>query len=128
MNTAITEGIEINISTQFRPDLSSVEKANFFHNYRVTIENHNTYPVQLLHRDWYIFDSLNEASHISGEGVIGEQPILKPGEKYVYTSGSELFSEIGFMKGFYTFTNILTHTKFHVHIPLFELVYPGKLN
>ena len=128
MNTAITKGIEISVDTQFRPDLSTIDRSVFFHNYRVTIGNHNSFAVQLMHRDWYIFDSLNDANYVSGSGVIGEQPILKPGEKYSYTSGCELYSEVGFMKGFYSFTNLQNGNTFQVNIPLFSLFYPPKLN
>ena len=128
MNTAITEGIEIIVEPFFRQDLSNVEIGSFFHNYHVTIENHNPFAVKLLHRDWYIFDSLSDANYVSGEGVIGEQPVLKPNERFSYTSGCELMSEVGFMKGFYTFVNLSTGKAFQVNIPIFTLMYPPKLN
>lgn len=79
-------------------------------------------------RDWYIFDSLDEASLVSGDGVVGEQPILIPGQKYTYVSGCELNSEIGCMRGFYTFKNLNNGELFQVQIPKFDLIYPGKLN
>lgn len=128
MNTAITEGVRITVSTQFRPDLSDLLHDRFFFNYRIDIENNNSFEIQLTHRDWYIFDSLEEASFVSGAGVVGEQPTLHPGQKYTYTSGCELFSEIGSMKGFYTFKNLRNGQEFQVHIPQFYLIYPGKLN
>ncbi len=128
MYTAITEGVRITVNTQFRPDLSQMDNGLFFFNYRIEIENHNPYRIQLLHRDWYIFDSLNEPSFVSGEGVIGEQPVLSPEEKFIYTSGAELASEVGFMKGFYTFKNIGTETTFQVFVPTFQLVTPPRLN
>ncbi len=128
MNTAITEGIEIIVEPFFRQDLSNVEIGAFFHNYHVIIENHNPFSVKLLHRDWYIFDSLSDANYVSGEGVIGEQPILKPNERFSYTSGCELMSEVGFMKGFYTFINLSSGKTFQVNIPIFTLMYPPKLN
>jgi ApaG protein len=128
MYTAITEGVQITVHTQFRPDLSQIENNLFFFNYRIEIENLNSYKIQLIHRDWYIFDSLNDASFVSGEGVIGEQPTLRPDEKYIYTSGAELASEIGFMKGFYTFRNLGTDTNFQVFVPTFQLVSPPRLN
>lgn len=128
MYTAITEGVRITVSTQFRPDLSQLDEGLFFFNYRIEIENHNTYKIQLLHRDWYIFDSLNEPSFVSGEGVIGEQPTLLPEEKFVYTSGAELASELGFMKGFYTFRNLGTDMNFQVYVPTFQLITPPRLN
>ncbi|MCT4560167.1 MAG: Co2+/Mg2+ efflux protein ApaG [Crocinitomicaceae bacterium] len=128
MVTAISEGVRITVNTQFRPDLSQLDLGHYFFNYRVEIENNNPFKIQLMHRDWYVFDSLNDASFVSGEGVIGEQPILLPGERFVYTSGAELSSEIGFMKGFYTFLNSGTETHFQVNVPTFQLISPPRLN
>lgn len=128
MNTITTEGVKISVTTHFRADFSKVNENIFFFNYRIEIENNNENTVQLLHRDWYIFDSLNEPSIVSGQGVVGEQPILKSGQKYSYTSGCELCSELGQMKGFYTFKNQMTGELFQVIIPTFDLNYPGKLN
>lgn len=92
------------------------------------MENQNDFDVQLLTREWYIFDSLSEARYVSGEGVVGEQPILKPGERFNYTSGCELFSDMGMMKGFYTFKNLKSGELFQVIVPTFLLEYPNKLN
>ena len=90
--------------------------------------NENNFDVQLISRDWYIFDSLNEPHYLSGPGVVGEQPILKHGEKHTYTSGCELKSAVGMMKGFYTFLNLSTNVSFQVFVPTFKLEFPGKLN
>ena len=128
MNTAITKGIQIHVQTDYRPDLSHPMDSNYFFNYHIQIENHNNFDVQLLHRDWYIFDSLNAPNFVSGEGVIGEQPILKPGEVFSYTSGCDLFSEFGFMKGFYTFRNLTNEQLFEVLVPTFQLMHPPRLN
>jgi ApaG protein len=128
MNTAITKGIQIHVQTNYRADLSHPLDSNYFFNYHIQIENHNNFDVQLLHRDWYIFDSLNAPNFVSGEGVIGEQPILKPGEIFSYTSGCDLFSEFGFMKGFYTFRNLSNEQLFEVLVPTFKLMHPPRLN
>lgn len=128
MNTAISEGVQVTVYTQFRPDLSQVDEGRYFFNYRVEITNNNTFKIQLLHRDWYIFDSLKEATFVSGEGVVGEQPFLTPGEHFVYTSGAELISDVGYMKGFYTFKNLGTDSFFQVHVPVFQLITPVRLN
>ena len=92
------------------------------------IQNTNSYAVQLQSRDWYIFDSLSEAKYVSGPGVVGEQPVLKPGETFTYSSGCDLQAEIGMMKGFYTFTNLNDGSLFEVIVPTFRLEYPPKLN
>jgi ApaG protein len=128
MNKAITEGVQVLVNTQYREDLSQAINNQFFFNYRITLENHNPFEVQLIARDWYIFDSLNEPSFVSGSGVVGEQPILKPDQQFTYTSGCELTSEIGFMKGFYTFKNLTNGKLFQVIVPTFKLIYPPRLN
>lgn len=128
MKTLVTSGVQISVHTHYRADLSEVQSMNYFFNYTIEITNKNAFDVQLLSRDWYIFDSLNDVRVVSGTGVIGEQPILKPGEKYVYTSGCDLNSEIGKMKGFYTFRNLMDHEIFQVVVPEFILEFPGKLN
>jgi ApaG protein len=128
MKTITTEGVKITVTTKFRADLSQVNENRFFFNYHIEMENNNENSLQLMHRDWYIFDSLNKASIVSGEGVIGEQPILNPRETFSYTSGCELTSELGRMRGFYTFKNQLTGQLIQVFIPTFDLVYPAKLN
>ena len=128
MKTITTEGVKITVTTKFRADLSQVNENIFFFNYHIEMENNNEISLQLMHRDWYIFDSLNKASIVSGEGVIGEQPILNPRETFSYTSGCELTSELGRMRGFYTFKNQLTGQLIQVFIPTFDLVYPAKLN
>lgn len=124
----VTAGVAIRVTTQYRSDLSQLGEMSYFFNYRIEIENRNRFSVQLIHRDWFIFDSLNPPSHVSGEGVIGEQPRLDAGEIYSYTSGCELHSEVGGMNGFYTFKNVETNEFFRVNIPAFQLVYPARLN
>lgn len=128
MGTLITSGIQISVKANFRKDLSEVTDSQFFFNYVIEIENTNTFNVQLISRDWYIFDSLNEARYITGAGVVGEQPILKPDEKFRYTSGADLNSELGMMKGFYTFKNLIDGETFQVFVPTFLLEFPFKLN
>lgn len=124
----ITEGVAVSVNTMFRADISNVRDGVFFYHYNINIENRNDFPVQLLHRDWFIFDSLHASSHVSGEGVIGQQPVLAPGEVYNYTSGCEIRSDVGAMTGFYTFINKENEQVFRVEIPTFHLLFPGKLN
>ncbi len=128
MNTLITSGVQISVKTHFRDDLSEIMQSKFFFNYTIEIRNTNPFPVKLQTRDWYIFDSLNEARYVNGPGVIGEQPVLKSGENFSYTSGCDLNAEIGMMKGFYTFQNMLDGELFEVFVPTFRLEYPPKLN
>jgi ApaG protein len=124
----ITEGVLVRVRTTFREDISQVNENAFFFNYHIEIENHNSFTVQLLHRDWFIRDSLSSMIHVGGEGVVGQQPILGPGDCYQYTSGCELNSEIGSMYGFYTFLNLENNDEFRVDIPNFQMIFPGRLN
>jgi len=128
MNTLTTSGVQISVKTNFRKDLSEVMESRYFFTYRVEIQNTNSFDVQLQSRDWYIFDSLGEARFVSGPGVVGEQPTLKPGETFIYTSGCDIQAEIGMMKGFYTFVNMTNGELFEVIVPTFKLEYPPKLN
>lgn len=128
MNTLTTSGVQISVQTDFRSDLSEVLQSRYFFNYKIEIHNTNHYSVQLQSRDWYIFDSLSEARYVNGPGVIGEQPILKPGERFSYSSGCDLNAEIGMMKGFYTFKNLSNGGIFEVFVPSFKLEFPPKLN
>lgn len=128
MITGLTCGVKISVESLYRKDLSNVENNMYFFNYRIVIENMNAYDVQLLSRYWFIFDSLNPAKEVSGEGVVGEQPILKSGEKHVYVSGCDLRSEIGYMRGYYVFERLENKERFRVAVPKFNLFAKLKLN
>lgn len=128
MITGLTCGVKISVESLYRKDLSNVKNNMFFFNYRIVIENLNAYEVQLISRYWFIFDSLNPAKEVSGEGVVGEQPILKPGQKHVYVSGTDLHSDIGFMRGYYVFERLDNRERFRVAVPKFELFAKLKMN
>ncbi|MEX1193114.1 MAG: Co2+/Mg2+ efflux protein ApaG [Brumimicrobium sp.] len=132
MDTAITKGVKISVNTTYRSDLSDITKRILFFNYSIEIENQNPYQIQLISRYWQIFDSLDKLRNISGAGVIGEQPVLEPGEIYVYSSGCDLISELGYMEGHYDFAKIdldgSPKSFFKVSVPRFKLEYPAKLN
>ncbi|WP_070137354.1 Co2+/Mg2+ efflux protein ApaG [Crocinitomix algicola] len=128
MITGLTCGVKISVESLYRKDLSNVKNNMFFFNYRIVIENQNAYDVQLISRYWFIFDSLNPAKEVSGEGVVGEQPILKPGQKHVYVSGTDLHSDIGFMRGYYVFERMDNKERFRVAVPKFELFAKLKMN
>ena len=128
MTTSLTYGVKISVESLYRKDLSNVENGLFFFNYRVVIENKNPFDIQLKSRYWFIFDSLNPAREIEGEGVVGEQPILSPGKKHVYVSGCDLYSEIGYMHGHYIFERVDNGEEFEVGVPKFELFAKPKMN
>jgi len=128
MITAVTYGVKISVESVYRKDLSNPENSVYFFNYRVEIENTNSFDVQLLNRHWLIFDSLNPSREVKGDGVVGVQPVIKPSEKYTYVSGSDIHSEVGSMKGYYSFLRIDTNEIFKVSIPKFTMITVPKLN
>ena len=128
MHSSITQGVEVTVETFYQPDYSQPVQQEYMFAYRITLENHNSFPIQLLRRQWYIFDSLGEHREVEGEGVIGQQPVLNPGETFQYVSGCNLKSEMGKMWGYYTLTNLNSHKEFRVEIPQFQMVAPSKLS
>ncbi|MDP4283562.1 MAG: Co2+/Mg2+ efflux protein ApaG [Bacteroidota bacterium] len=128
MISKISEGVTISIETFYQPEYSNPLTSEFTFAYRITLENNNNFPVKLLRRHWYIFDSNAEHREVEGEGVIGVQPKINPGEKYQYTSGCNLRSEMGKMHGMYFMENCYNKQTFIINIPAFEMVVPTKLN
>ncbi|MBP6432519.1 MAG: Co2+/Mg2+ efflux protein ApaG [Ferruginibacter sp.] len=124
----ITEGIKIIVETFYQPDYSNVGNNEYMFAYKITIENHNSFPVQLLRRHWHIYDSNGSIKEVEGEGVVGVQPKINPGEFYQYVSGCNLRTDIGKMQGSYLMLNLNTNKRFDVFIPSFNLIVPFKLN
>ncbi len=128
MVSKISQGIKISVETYYQPDYSNPVNNEFMFAYKILIENHNTYPVKLLTRHWYIYDSNGSIREVEGEGVVGVQPQINPGENYQYISGCNLRTEIGKMHGTYVMENMLNKKTFTVTIPSFEMTAPSKLN
>ncbi len=128
MVSKISEGIEVSVETFYQPDYSNAVSGEFMFAYRITIENHNNFPVKLHRRHWYIIDSNGSNREVEGEGVVGVQPTLQPGERYQYVSGCNLHSEMGKMHGVYIMENLVDKSSLEVNIPVFEMVVPHKLN
>lgn len=128
MNSAISEGILVNVEVFYQPEYSNPLQNEFMFAYRITIENFNSYPVKLLRRNWYIFDSNGTYRQVEGEGVVGVQPQLQPGENYQYMSGCNLKTDMGKMRGTYQMENLNTRTLFDVVIPEFQMIVPAKEN
>lgn len=126
----VTEGVSITVETFYQPEQSNPLNSEFLHAYRITIENLSSNPVQLLRRHWYISDTFfgTNLREVEGEGVVGEQPIIQPGESYQYISAANLRSDIGKMYGTYEMENLFNKSKFTVSIPEFPLVAPFKMN
>ena len=128
MVSKVTQGVKVSVETFYQPDQSRPLEGEYMHAYRVTIENHNRYPVRLLRRHWQIFDSDATRREVQGDGVIGVQPVIQPGDRYQYISGCNLRTEIGRMHGTYAMMNMDTHREFEVNIPAFLMTVPFKLN
>lgn len=128
MVSQISSGIEISVETYYQSDYSNPLNQEYMFAYRITIENHNAFDVQLLSRYWHIFDSNGEYREVSGDGVVGVQPVIKSGEQYQYVSGCNLRTEMGKMSGNYILENLQSKKKFEVLIPVFEMIAPVKYN
>jgi ApaG protein len=128
MVSKISEGVEISVETFYQQDYSNPMQSEFMFAYRISIENHNSFPVKLHRRHWHIFDSNGSYREVEGEGVVGVQPVLSPGEKYQYVSGCNLKTEMGKMHGTYQMENLNSKQLFEVNIPPFEMFVPFKNN
>lgn len=126
--SAITEGIIVSAEVTYRPEYSRPEDKEYIFTYQITIENCSKYTIQLLSRHWHIFGSNNIRRETKGEGVIGKQPVLEPGDSHKYTSACNLSSEFGNMHGTYTMHRISDDRHFEVEIPVFTMEVPFKLN
>jgi ApaG protein len=98
---AVTRGIRVRVVPQFDPQRSQPARGKWFFLYRVTIRNESHETVQLLTRHWVITDGVGRAEEVRGPGVVGEQPVLAPGEAFEYTSGCPLSMDVGKMEGSY---------------------------
>ncbi len=128
MPVAISNDVKITVETFYQNDKVNNTDGNHMFAYRITIENKGEYTLKLISRHWDIVDSFSGFSEVNGEGVVGQQPILEPNEKYTYISGCALHSEFGKMSGFYTMQRQFDGKEFDVEIPEFQLIVPFKYN
>ncbi len=128
MVTEITDGVKVSVETIYQPEYSNPANEHFMFAYRVNIENLSEYTVQLMRRHWDIFDSNGTRREVDGEGVVGEQPVIEPGDMHEYVSGCNLKTDMGSMKGRYEMKRVVDGEVFDVSIPEFFLIAPFKLN
>ncbi|SFV23009.1 Co2+/Mg2+ efflux protein ApaG [Pseudidiomarina donghaiensis] len=119
--------IEIEVKTHFIASHSDASSGEYTFAYTITITNRSETPVQLLKRAWKITDADHKITRVAGDGVVGEQPHIAPGESYSYTSGTVLATPIGTMEGFYTMVDS-NGTAFDVEIPSFRLAIPNIIH
>ncbi|WP_300527309.1 Co2+/Mg2+ efflux protein ApaG [Maricaulis sp.] len=96
-----TDGVMVRVEPDYLEEESSPDDGRFVWSYTIEIENHTDQPVQLVSRKWVITDSMGRTEHVQGRGVVGEQPVIQPGERFRYTSGAPLRTASGFMQGSY---------------------------
>ena len=125
MYRAVTRQIEVTVEPAYRPERSSVDKGQYFWAYTIVIINSGTETVQLRTRHWIITDATGRRQEVRGEGVVGEQPVLAPGERFEYTSGVPLPTASGFMTGRYQMVNE-DGLHFEVDVPTFSLDSPDN--
>lgn len=128
MVTEITEGVKVSVVTEYQPDYSSPDQSHFVFTYRVTIENNSNLTLKLLRRQWFIADAGYPLREVEGEGVVGKQPILEPGNSHQYVSGCNLKSGIGKMHGNYLMERQIDGRHLRVVIPEFTMLAPYRLS
>ena len=121
-----TRDILVTVRAVFLEDQSDPEEGTWVWAYQVWIENHGNETVQLLRRTWRITDARGRIQTVQGDGVVGEQPVLEPGEAFEYTSGTPLETPSGIMAGTYHMIVTLTGEAFDVVIPAFSLDSPHQ--
>lgn len=127
MTEARTNDIKVDVETAYVADQSDPELKRFVFAYTITIRNQGGVPAKLLTRHWVITDSNGKVQEVRGEGVVGEQPHLKPGEGFRYSSGAVLETPVGSMQGAYQMVNDRGEN-FDAPIAPFRLAVPGMLH
>ena len=122
-----TYNIQVEVETQYIEEQSLPERDHYVFAYTITIHNAGSVPAQLLSRHWIITDANNKVQEVKGDGVVGEQPHLKPGERYRYTSGTMLETPVGTMRGSYQMIAD-DGVEFDAEIPVFTLSMPRTLH
>lgn len=131
MSDAITRGVRVHVDPRYHPERSQPERSYWFFSYTVTVSNHGDDPVQLMARHWIITDAEGEVQHVRGDGVVGEQPLLAPGESFSYTSACPLSTSLGAMEGSYQLVvraGAKAGDRFDAVIAPFSLADPSTLN
>lgn len=128
MVSEITKGVKVSVETEYQPAYSSPSQYHYVFTYRVTIENHSDSTLQLLSRYWEIYDAAFSRKKVNGEGVVGKQPILEPGQSHQYISGCNLKSGMGKMKGAFLMEKLVDGSRLSILIPEFTMVVPFKFN
>ncbi|MCO4322627.1 Co2+/Mg2+ efflux protein ApaG [Aliidiomarina quisquiliarum] len=119
--------IALRVKTQYLPLQSKIAQNQFVFAYTITLTNQSTEQVQLLTRQWTITNADGEVTEVEGDGVVGQQPLIAPGDSFSYTSGTVLSTPVGIMQGSYGMIN-KAGMPFNVAIPQFRLALPNILH
>ncbi|MCY7294444.1 Co2+/Mg2+ efflux protein ApaG [Alteromonas sp. a30] len=127
MSSSVTDNISVEAKTAFMPDHPATRDNQFAFSYEITIVNNSDTNITLLNRYWLITDADGKKMEVQGAGVIGEQPVIKIGSSYSYTSGAVLDTPVGAMEGHYEM-QLENGKKIRVPIPPFGLAIPNAIN
>ena len=127
MYRAVTRNIEVEVTPRFLSERSSPENGYYFWAYTINLTNRGDETVQLKTRHWRITDAGGRLQEVQGAGVVGEQPVLRPGEHFEYTSGAAIETPVGTMRGSYQMV-AEDGTRFDASIPEFTLSVPRVLH
>ena len=119
--------IKVAARTVFIPEQSDADNGRYVFAYTITITNNGSAPAQLVSRHWIITDANNQVQEVKGQGVVGEQPYLRPSESFEYTSGTAIATPVGTMRGSYQMVSE-DGIQFDVTIPEFTLSMPRVLH
>lgn len=123
----LANDISVQVTTRHLTEHPVNEEGKFAFAYFITISNHSEQPVQLISRYWLITDGNGKQTEVSGAGVVGQQPVIKPGESYEYNSGAILDTPVGTMQGYYEMQDSQQQL-FEVPIDIFTLAVPSQMN
>ena len=127
MSSAVTDGIEVTVASQYRPERSDAPRGRYLFTYTVRIANGGAAAAKLLSRHWIITDASGQREEVVGDGVVGRQPRLEPGQAFEYTSFCVLRTPLGQMRGTYSMLRDDGST-FQAEIAPFALAVPAALN
>ena len=119
--------LNVGVKTEFLAEQSDPSRNRYVFAYKITITNSGIQSAQLMSRKWIITDGDGKIQEVSGEGIVGQQPIIEPGQQHQYTSGTVLETKVGSMSGFYNMVAADGH-EFSAPIPSFTLSYPNALH
>ncbi|MEQ1533401.1 MAG: Co2+/Mg2+ efflux protein ApaG [Sideroxydans sp.] len=127
MDTLNQYKVNVTVQVRYLPEQSNEVEDRHVFAYTITITNQGPHPVQLLHRHWIITDANNHVQEVKGKGVVGEQPIINPGQGFEYSSGTVLATQVGTMSGSYQM-QVVDGGVFNVPIQQFVLSVPRTLH